>query len=167
VLVLALLAQALVLGTLLPATAGPAAAHDVSTGTRPTKGAVLDSPPKQVELTFAKQLSRMGSRVQVTGPGGVLVSTGDPRVDGTVLTQALSEAMPAGTYTVVWHTASVDGHPVSGQYTFRLSGSSPTGATTGSPAGGVTALGVAGALGVAALVTATGVALYRRHRGPG
>src|SRR3954452_2208304 len=149
VLALTVLVPAVILAALGVATAAPAAAHDVSTGTVPRRGAVLTAPPEQVELTFAERLSQVGSRVQVTGPDGVLVSTGDPRVDGTTVTQALSAAMPAGTYTVVWHTASADGHPVSGQYTFRLGGSGPAGAaTTIAPSGG-TALGVAGDLGVA------------------
>jgi hypothetical protein len=45
-------------------------------------------------------------------------------VDNTV-TQSLEPGAPAGTYTVLWRVTSVDGHPVSGRFTFTAIAAAP------------------------------------------
>jgi methionine-rich copper-binding protein CopC len=114
---------ALLTALLALAGAGPAQAHDVLIGTAPADGAVLNTPPTQVRLTFAEQALSIGTRMRVTGPGGIVVSTAPVQVVGSHVTQPLAPALPRGGYTVLWRVTSADGHPVSGSFTFTVSAS--------------------------------------------
>ena len=64
----------------------------------------------------------------VVGPDGNLWSTGEPRVQGAVISIDLMPLGPAGTYTVNYRVTSADGHVVSGSWPFHL-----TTAGTGNP----------------------------------
>ena len=64
----------------------------------------------------------------VVGPDGNLWSTGDPKVDGAVVSVGVRPLGPSGTYTVNYRVTSADGHVVSGSWSFRL-----TVASTGTP----------------------------------
>ena len=64
----------------------------------------------------------------VVGPDGNLWSTGDPQVEGAVISVGVRPLGPAGTYTVNYRVTSADGHVVSGSWSFRL-----TVASTGTP----------------------------------
>ena len=134
-------AAALLLGGLLaPAVlpvvgAGPAAAHDRLESTDPADGAGVAVAPDAVVLTMSSPPLALGTRVQVTGPAGV-VSTGEARVVDDTVTQAVTGERPAGTYEVQWRVTSSDGHPVSGSFTITATSAaagSPT-ATAGEPA---------------------------------
>ena len=100
----------------------PAQAHDVLLRTEPSDGAVLDTPPTQVRLTFGQQALSIGTRVAVSGPGGPIAAP-PVEVVGSYVTQPLPTGLPAGRYTVLWRVTSADGHPVSGQFTFSAKGS--------------------------------------------
>ena len=63
----------------------------------------------------------------VVGPDGNLWSTGEPTVEGTVISVGVRPLGPAGTYTVNYRATSADGHVVSGSWSFQL-----TAAGTGS-----------------------------------
>jgi hypothetical protein len=77
----------------------------------------------------------------VTGPDGSRATSGKPRVDAATVRQPLATG-PAGDYTVAYRVVSEDGHPVTGELTFTVSGggsgsapsesSSAAGASTGS-----------------------------------
>ena len=109
---------AVVIGTVLAmASAVPAAAHNVLTGSSPARGAVEVSVPGAVVLTFDQPVIGLGTRIVVTGPTGA-VQQGQPRLVDNTVTQPLQPASAAGTYTVDWRVTSVDGHPISGTYTF-------------------------------------------------
>ncbi len=107
--------------------AAPAAAHDVLTGTEPGSGAQVGATPGAVVLTFDQPAVAMGTQVVVTGPTGQ-VQTGPARLVDDTVTQTLVGGAPAGAYTVAWRVTSVDGHPVSGTFTFTS-----TRAGTGAP----------------------------------
>src|SRR4029077_8527213 len=62
------------------------------------------------------------------GPDENLWSTGEPRVDGAVISIDVMPLGPAGTYTVKYRVPSADGHVVSGSWPFHL-----TTAGTGNP----------------------------------
>ena len=64
----------------------------------------------------------------VVGPDGNLWSTGEPRVEGAVISIDVMPLGPAGTYTVNYRVTSADGHVVSGSWPFHL-----TTAGTGHP----------------------------------
>lgn len=128
---------ALAVASALPlAAAAPAAAHDRLASSDPGDGATLDVAPDAVTLTMSSTPLGLGTRVQVTGPAGV-VSEGDAQVVDATVRQPLVADRPAGSYEVQWRVTSSDGHPVSGSFTFTAStatgGAAPSGTTAGAP----------------------------------
>ncbi len=61
----------------------------------------------------------------VVGPDGNLWSTGEPEVDGAVVSVGVRPLGPAGTYTVNYRATSADGHVVSGSWSFQLTVAGP------------------------------------------
>ncbi|GAB3464251.1 copper resistance CopC family protein [Kineococcus endophyticus] len=103
-------------------TAGPAAAHDRLESTNPADGATVATAPDAVVLTMSSTPLALGTLVRVTGPDGAVVSSGDPQIVDADVTEPLTGARPAGTYTVDWRITSSDGHPVSGTFSFTATG---------------------------------------------
>ena len=60
-----------------------AAAHDQLATSDPAAGATVTTAPERIELEFGQAPQPLGAQVVVTGPGGVPVSLGTPRVSGT------------------------------------------------------------------------------------
>ncbi|MFI1964520.1 copper resistance protein CopC [Streptomyces pathocidini] len=124
-----LLLAAALLGSLL-AGASPAAAHAALTGSDPKQGAVLDSAPKDVTLTFSEGVALSDDSIRVLDPQGKRVDTGKPRdlSRGEVVSYAvgLHSGLPDGTFTVAWQAVSADSHPVSGAFTFSIGAPSKT-----------------------------------------
>ena len=77
---------------------------------------------------FNEALQAQFAAMTVVGPDGNLWSTGDPQVDGAVISVGVRPLGPSGTYTVNYRVTSADGHVVSGSWSFRL-----TVASTGAP----------------------------------
>ncbi|MFE2281088.1 copper resistance CopC/CopD family protein [Streptomyces sp. NPDC059454] len=122
-LVLLLLA---VTGALL-AGAAPASAHAALTGSDPGQGAVVDTAPTQVSLTFSEQIAVSDDAVRVLGPKGERVDKGAPaNPSGTTYTVRLLSGLPDGTYTVAYQVVSADSHPVAGAFTFSIGAPSQT-----------------------------------------
>jgi len=149
------------------ALAPVASAHAVLIATDPAKGAKLTTGPAQVSATFNEPLQTAFAAMTVVGPDTNLWSTGDPRVDGAVISVALRPLGPAGSYTVNYRVTSADGHVVTGSWAFELT--APGSGTPGPPAASTAATGgipvwpfVAG--GAAVIVIAAGWALRRAKR---
>jgi copper resistance protein C len=149
------------------ALAPVASAHAVLIATDPAKGAKLATGPAQVSATFNEPLQTAFAATTVVGPDTNLWSTGDPRVDGAVISVALRPLGPAGSYTVNYRVTSADGHVVTGSWAFELT--TPGSGTPGPPAASTAATGgipvwpfVAG--GAAVIVIAAGWALRRAKR---
>jgi methionine-rich copper-binding protein CopC len=149
------------------ALAPVASAHAVLIATDPAKGAKLATGPAQVSATFNEPLQTAFAAATVVGPDTNLWSTGDPRVDGAVISVALRPLGPAGSYTVNYRVTSADGHVVTGSWAFELT--TPGSGTPGPPAASTAATGgipvwpfVAG--GAAVIVIAAGWALRRAKR---
>ncbi|WP_265445612.1 copper resistance CopC family protein [Flexivirga meconopsidis] len=111
-----------VLALLWFAGAGKALAHDELVSTTPPKGATLTAAPQQVTFTFSDTVRSTGTAVVVKGSDGAEVQQGAPKVDGSSVTQSLKSGLPAGTFDVVWRVSSSDGHPISGNFSFSVSG---------------------------------------------
>ncbi len=107
----------------LTVAAGPASAHAVLVKSDPADGQRVAGSPDRVTLTFSDRLTRIGTTVRVTGPGGD-AAEGKPSIQGDTITQALRPDLPAGTYEVRWQVASGDGHPVSKAFSFVVAQSS-------------------------------------------
>src|SRR6202011_5537210 len=108
-----------------------ASAHAVLIATDPAKGAKLTTGPAQVSATFNEPLQTAFAAMTVVGPDTNLWSTGDPRVDGAVISVALRPLGPAGSYTVNYRVTSADGHVVTGSWAFELT--APGSGTPGPP----------------------------------
>jgi methionine-rich copper-binding protein CopC len=113
---------ALVLGLIIAALAGAgvASAHAVRVATDPVENTALAQGPQKVSATFNEKLQPQFAAMTVVGPDGNLWSTGDPLVNGAVISVSVRPLGPSGTYTVNYRVTSADGHPVSGSWPFRL-----------------------------------------------
>ena len=110
----------------------PAAAHDEVLSTSPEQGAVLESAPEQIELSYSGEIMDIGHQVLVTGPEGQSVTEGPLERDGSQVVQPLAETgSEEGTYQVVWRVVSSDGHPIEGTYTYQVGDGADT--TTAAP----------------------------------
>ncbi|MDT5208443.1 MAG: copper resistance protein [Mycobacterium sp.] len=108
--------------------AGAASAHATRVATDPVENSELSQAPQKVSATFNETLQPQFAAMTVVGPDGNLWSAGDPQVAGAVVSVGVQPLGPSGTYTVNYRVTSVDGHVVSGSWSFRL-----TVASTGTP----------------------------------
>ncbi len=124
-------AFALLLGGLSLTVASPAWAHDELLGASPAVNGTVDALPSEITMTFSGVLIDQpgATQVVVTDAAGTSLTDGDPKLDGTRLLQPVA-GTPTGPVTVIWRVVSSDGHPVSGQYTFTVTGSASGGAAT-------------------------------------
>jgi len=120
----------LAIGLTVTAVAGAsvASAHATRLATDPVENTELTQAPSKVSAMFNEALSPEFAAMTVVGPDGNLWSTGDPQVDGAVISVGVRPLGPSGTYTVNYRVTSADGHPVSGSWSFRLAA-----AGTGTP----------------------------------
>jgi copper resistance protein C len=155
------LGTAVLLATLLLfAGTAVASAHATRIATDPSEKASLTTGPARVSATFNERMQPSFAAMTVVGPDGNLWSTGEPQVEGAVVSVAVLPLGPAGTYTVNYRATSADGHVVSGSWTFALtqpgsgqpgpSAAAGTGAESGLPVwpfvAGATVLIAGGAL---------------------
>jgi copper resistance protein C len=114
-----------------------ASAHAVRIATDPVEKAAVTTGPARVSATFNERMQPSFAAMTVVGPDGNLWSTGDPSVDGPVVSIALRPLGPTGTYTVNYRATSADGHVVSGSWSFELTqqgnGTPGPSATTAAP----------------------------------
>lgn len=114
-------------------------AHNGLVSTSPGDGTTVSEPPESIVLTFTEPAIKTGTKVLVTGPDGAVAAGAPELIDNTV-EQALQPELPAGEYTVEWRVTSADGHPINGEFSFRVRTGSvatptpaPTTGSTGSP----------------------------------
>ena len=100
----------------------PAQAHDRLVSSDPESGATLESAPEEIGLTFSANVQDVGGSVDLTDGDGEKVSVGSPETDGTTVTTAIEDDLPAGDYEVRWRVVSSDGHPISGVVDFTVEG---------------------------------------------
>lgn len=121
---------ALLFGLVL-AGASPASAHAALTGSDPQSGAVVDTAPEDVTLTFSEQIAVGDDSIRVLDPDGRRADSGAPPREvgsGGVVQYGvrLLAGLPDGTYTVAWQAVSADSHPISGAFTFSVGAPSDT-----------------------------------------
>lgn len=113
-------------------TAVAADAHAALKSVSPADGSKVATAPSQVVLEFNEPIGTSFATVTVTGPSGS-VGRGRPEVDGTRVTQALTDGLAAGRYTLAFRVVSEDGHPVSDTTKFTVTGASATTTSSASP----------------------------------
>jgi copper resistance protein C len=115
-------------------TAAAASAHAARVSVDPAENAVLSIGPTRVSATFNEQLQATFAAMTLVGPDGNLWSSGQPQVQGAVISLGVGPLGPSGNYTVNYRVTSADGHPVSGSWSFQLT--RPGAGIPGPPAGG-------------------------------
>jgi methionine-rich copper-binding protein CopC len=105
---------------------GTAQAHASYVRSEPGAGAVVSTPPAQVEIWVAQDLFRRQGEnwIRVTGPDGAEVQAGEATIDDDDrrhLTVALQPSLTPGEYTVTFRTLSAeDGDDDEDSFTFTL-----------------------------------------------
>lgn len=88
----------------------------------PAKDSRLTQSPKRISLWFTAKPQLAFTRITLGGPSG------DIPLDTVVADTAHSlhahvpRALGPGSYTVRWQTASADGHPIRGEFSFTIAG---------------------------------------------
>jgi copper transport protein len=127
--VTALVALALVLGG-----SAPASAHTELVDTDPDEGAVVETTPETVTLTFSEPVLLTSQEVAVHDSDGDPVASSAHTRDQDVLVELADAAdLGAGSYVVSWNVLSTDGHPISGTLTFAVGAPSAAVAATPEP----------------------------------
>ncbi|MEP6691444.1 MAG: copper resistance protein CopC [Gemmatimonadaceae bacterium] len=102
---------------------GVADAHAKLLKSDPASGAHLDSLPRTVRLWFSEPMQLAVSSIAVAAPGGAMLALGAPRAGVSGVAEIdvdLPPALAAGAYAVRWRSASRDGHPISGSFSFTI-----------------------------------------------
>ncbi len=129
--------------------AGTASAHDVLISSNPADNSTVGAAPSAITFTFDQPIQNFDPVVSLVGPDGRQYVTGTPTISGNVITGAVGSG-PAGRYTAAYRIVSADGHPVTGEIHFNLTGGTVSGGPT-SPGGTSTA--VSGSTAAAAVGT--------------
>lgn len=93
-------------------------AHSVLESTNPKDGEVVKSDLSKVVLTFESKIEE-GSKLLLVSETGesIPVSMG---VKENELVANLNQPLEAGNYSVLWETASTDGHILTGTFSFEV-----------------------------------------------
>ena len=104
---------------LVPSTAS---AHLALRRTEPAAAAVLQRSPDAIVLWFTQRPQLGFSRITLSGSSGAIPLGTLVADTGNALRMPVPSRLPAGTYTVLWQTASADGHPIRGMFRFTVAG---------------------------------------------
>jgi len=112
---------AIALMTALGATA--ASAHPRLQASNPAPGATLQTPPRDIRMTFSEALVPSFTGLELKTAGGKSIATGKAALvagDSRKIVVPITARLAAGAYTVAWHAVSTDTHRVAGSYTFKV-----------------------------------------------
>ena len=106
------------------ALAAPAAAwaHAALLKTVPAASVTVNTPPKQLRLTYSEAVEPRFAHVSVTDANATQEASGPPQrspQDADELVVPLKQ-LREGWYLVFWRAISADGHPVRGAFTFAV-----------------------------------------------
>jgi copper transport protein len=108
---------------LVPLAFVPSAwAHAALLRTVPVASGVVNTPPRQVALTYSEAVEPRFAVISVTDARGRQQVIGAPRRSPSNVNTLLVPLRPVaqGWYLVYWRVISVDGHPVRGAFTFAV-----------------------------------------------
>jgi len=97
----------------------PAQAHTDLIEAVPADGSDLEAAPTNVIFTFNEELLEATVRVSITNESGAVVAKDVAESAGSVVTVPWPADLPDGTYSVSYRVVSGDGHPVTGEISFR------------------------------------------------
>jgi putative copper export protein/methionine-rich copper-binding protein CopC len=114
---------ALAAAVLLVVGVGVAFAHTALRRSEPPRAARLDTAPREIRLVFTEGVALAVSKIVLLGPDSAEVALSAVRHPGdstSVLVAGITGSLRAGQHTVLWQTASDDGHGVRGSYAFTI-----------------------------------------------
>lgn len=110
-----------VASTALVVSSVPAMAHDAVIGSTPADGETITAVPEVIELKFSGLPKDGFNTMALTDESGTTVVTGEPTIEGNIVTLDLGgQDLAEGSYTVGFQITSEDGHSVRGKTTFVL-----------------------------------------------
>jgi len=115
---------------------GPVAAHAELVSSDPQDGAVLDTPPPSVTLTFSEGLNASRSKFQLLASDGSLIGTGTAAADGDETMTLGGLDLGPGKYLIKWTSVSVDTDVERGELRFTATEANPTPPPTAGPTTG-------------------------------
>jgi copper transport protein len=101
-----------------------AAAHAQLVGSDPADGAVVETAPRSIALTFSESVRPLVARL--IHPDGRTEVLPDPGGRGSVVALSLPSQLGQGTHVLSWRVASSDGHPIGGGLVFSVGAPSAT-----------------------------------------
>lgn len=99
-----------------------ALAHDVLVDQTPADGAVLETAPDSLTLSFNNNLIDIGESatvMRVMDAEGNVVIDDVPTLSGMQAIQS-AKGLEDGAYRLIWRVVSSDGHPITGVSTFAI-----------------------------------------------
>jgi copper transport protein len=99
-------------------------AHAALLSAEPAAGSVLTRSPARIRLVFSEPVNATVSGIRIVSaapPARDLTVRPDPH-DLSAIMAPITDALAAGDYRVAWRTVSVDGHKVSGNFSFTVRG---------------------------------------------
>ena len=116
-----------------------ASAHTSLRRSEPAKGSRLAIAPARIALWFTARPQLAFSKLRLIGPAGDVVLDRLVADTGNAMHANIQGMLVPGEYRVEWQTASADGHPIRGEFTFAIAAAdtipiSPSAAQSRSPA---------------------------------
>ena len=102
---------------------GSASAHAYLVKTVPAASQVLNGSPPNIQLTYDEAVEPRFAIISVTSASGRQETTGPVQraaANPDTLVVPLRPRLPEGWYLIYWRAISVDGHPVSGAFTYAV-----------------------------------------------
>lgn len=116
----------------LAALSAAAYAHGDVRSTSPKADAIVESPPKRVEVTLTEAPSQDSVLRAKDGCGKQVITT--VSVAEATITGAVTDGAQPGRWAVSWRAIStVDGHPTEGKFAFTVNGVTDCSAGGGNP----------------------------------
>ena len=99
-------------------------AHSELISSNPAAGAIVDTWPSEISLTFNEELQNIGAEksnfVVVNNAVGDQISADDESLNGSTIKVSLDPNSIEGPVLVYYRVVSADGHAVEGEYTFNF-----------------------------------------------
>jgi methionine-rich copper-binding protein CopC len=115
--------SAAIICALLPPAATAVHAYPILQSSNPMADTTVNIAPTQIKMNFSEALVARFTDVELSNAQGQHLDTGqanlDPDDNSKFAVTILPRLMP-GTYTVSWHTGSLDTRRVAGKYWFTV-----------------------------------------------
>ncbi|MCP9234140.1 copper homeostasis periplasmic binding protein CopC [Mesorhizobium sp. LMG 17147] len=99
---------------------GQALAHARLLQATPEYDSTIATPPTEIRLRFSEAIEVRFSGIDLSGPDGAKITTGEIAVRDKVMVIPVSGSLAPGVYQVEWHVLSADGHKVKGNFKFEV-----------------------------------------------